>query len=102
MAVGSNSAEIAEKLFISDKTVSKWENGKGYPDISLLESIAKVFDVSVTELMSGKTVSNINQSGNMMRSKFYICPVCGNVELNHTSDRCPICGIPGASFKVVE
>ncbi|HJJ64061.1 MAG TPA: rubrerythrin family protein [Methanocorpusculum sp.] len=32
----------------------------------------------------------------------YLCPVCGNVELNHTSDRCPICGIPGASFKVVE
>ncbi len=32
----------------------------------------------------------------------YLCPVCGNVEINHTSDRCPICGIPGASFKVVE
>lgn len=32
----------------------------------------------------------------------YLCPVCGNIEINHTSERCPICGIPGASFKVVE
>ncbi len=72
-------AELAEKLFISDKTVSKWENGKGYPDISLLEPLAKVFEVSVTELLSGKTVSNVNVSANMLRSKFYVCPVCGNV-----------------------
>jgi len=72
-------AELAEKLYVSDKTVSKWENGKGYPDISLLEPIAKVLDVSVTELLSGRAVSNINVSANMMRSKFYVCPVCGNV-----------------------
>ena len=72
-------AELAEKLFISDKTVSKWENAKGYPDISLLEPIAKVFGISITELLSGKPVHNINVSANMLRSKFYVCPVCGNV-----------------------
>lgn len=71
-------AELAEKLFISDKTVSKWENGKGYPDISLLEPIAGVFCISVAELISGKTVNNVNVSANMLRSKFYVCPVCGN------------------------
>ena len=72
-------AELAEKLFVSDKTVSKWENGKGYPDVSLLEPIAKIFGVSVAELLAGKAVSNVNVSGNMLRSKFYVCPVCGNV-----------------------
>jgi len=76
---GLTQAELAEKLFISDKTVSKWENGKGYPDITLLEPIAKVFGISIAELMSGKAVSNVNVSSNMMRSKFYVCPVCGNV-----------------------
>ena len=76
---GMTQAELAEKLFVSDKAVSKWENGKGYPDISLLESIAEVFGVSVTELLSGKAVQNTNVSGNMLRSKFYVCPVCGNV-----------------------
>lgn len=71
-------AELAEKLFVSDKTVSKWENGKGYPDISLLEPIARIFDISVSELLSGKAVQNVNVSANMLRSKFYVCPVCGN------------------------
>lgn len=72
-------AELAEKLNVSDKTISKWETGKGYPDITLLEPIANVFGVSVTELISGNAVSNRNVSGNMKRSKFYVCPVCGNV-----------------------
>jgi len=70
--------ELAERLNVSDKTVSKWETAKGYPDISLLEPIAKVFGISVTELISGNAVSNVNVSANMMRSKFYVCPVCGN------------------------
>lgn len=71
-------AELAEKLCVSDKAVSKWETGKGYPDISLLEPIAKAFHVSITELISGNAVSNGNVSANMMRSRFYVCPVCGN------------------------
>lgn len=41
--------ELAEKLNVSDKTISKWETAKGYPDISLLEPIAEVFKISVTE-----------------------------------------------------
>ena len=72
-------AKLAEKLNVSDKTVSKWETAKGYPDISLLEPIAKVLEISVTELISGNMISNVNVSANMQRSKFYTCPVCGNV-----------------------
>lgn len=72
-------AELAALLHVSDKTVSKWENAKGYPDTSLLESIAGVFGISVAELLSGKAISNVNISANMMRSRFYVCPVCGNV-----------------------
>ncbi len=70
--------ELAEKLCVSDKTISKWETAKGYPDITLLDPIAKVFGVSVAELMSGNAVNNVNVSANMLRSKFYVCPVCGN------------------------
>ena len=72
-------AELAQKLYVTDKTVSKWESGKGFPDLSLMESIAKVFGVSVSELLSGNLVSNINISANMLKSKFSVCPVCGNV-----------------------
>ena len=71
--------QLADKLGVSDKTVSKWETAKGYPDITLLEPIAEAFGVSVTELISGNTVHNENVSSNMLRSKFYICPVCGNI-----------------------
>ena len=72
-------ARLAEKLGVSDKTVSKWETAKGYPDITLLEPIAEAFRISVTELISGNTVYNSNVSANMLRSRFYVCPVCGNV-----------------------
>ena len=71
--------QLAQKLDVSDKTVSKWETGKGYPDITLLEPIADAFGISVTELISGNRIRNRNVSANMMRSRFYVCPVCGNV-----------------------
>lgn len=72
-------AQLAEKLGVTDKTVSKWETGKGYPDITLLEPIADAFRVSLAELLSGELVKNRNVSANMLRSKFYVCPICGNV-----------------------
>ena len=75
---GYTQAALAERLGVSDKAISKWETGKGYPDISLLEPLANVFEVSITELISGNEVSNVNVSANMLRSKFYVCPVCGN------------------------
>ena len=71
--------QLAEKLNVSEKTVSKWERFRGFPDISLLEPIAKTFKISVTELISGNAIRNENISANMLRSKFYVCPVCGNV-----------------------
>jgi len=76
---GLTQAELAARLAVSDKTVSKWETGRGYPDISLLEPLSGVFGISISELLSGNTVCNRNVSANMLRSKFYICPVCGNI-----------------------
>ena len=77
-ARGLTQAELAGQLFVSDKAVSKWENGKGYPDISLLEPLAQALGVSIAELLSGRAVLNANVSANMLRSVFYVCPVCGN------------------------
>ena len=76
---GMTQAELAECLSVSDKTISKWETAKGYPDISLLEPLANVFGVSITELISGSAVNNVNISANMLRTNFYVCPVCGNI-----------------------
>ena len=65
-------AKLAEKLSVTDKSISKWETGKGYPDISLLESLAKELNVSITELIAGNAVSNANVSANMLRSKLCV------------------------------
>ena len=72
-------ADLADKLQVSDKAISKWETDKGYPDITLLEPLAQALGVSITELISGNTVVNTNVSANMTRCKFHVCPVCGNV-----------------------
>ena len=79
---------LAQTLGVSDKTISKWETGKGYPDISLLEPLAAALDISVAELLSGDYVTNQNKMGNMLRSVFYVCPVCGNVI--HTLGKCVV------------
>ena len=71
--------ELAEKLFVSSKAVSKWETGQGFPDVSLIEPLAKALGISVIELLSGEDIRNINRASNMNRCKFYVCPVCGNV-----------------------
>ena len=47
-------ANFARQLHVSEKTVSKWENGNGLPDTGLLLTICEIFDVSVNELLSGE------------------------------------------------
>ncbi len=76
---GLTQLELAERLCVSSKAVSKWETAKGLPDITLIEPLAKALGVSVMELMSGDAVTNKNVSSNILRSKFYVCPVCNNV-----------------------
>ena len=76
---GLTQEELAKRIFVSGKAVSKWETGKGYPDISLLEPLAAALGISVIELLSGQHVRNRNRAANMARGKWYVCPVCGNV-----------------------
>ena len=71
--------ELAERIFVSGKAVSKWETGRGFPDVSLLEPLAAALDISVIELLSGEDVRNRNRAADMLRCRFYVCPVCGNV-----------------------
>lgn len=72
-------AELAQQISVSSKTVSKWETAKGLPDITLLQPLAQALGVSVIELMDGEHITNRNRSANLLRSKFHVCPVCGNI-----------------------
>lgn len=76
---GLTQEELAQRINVTGKAVSKWEMGRGYPDISLLEPLSSALGISVAELLSGEAVQNSNRSANINRGKFYICPVCGNV-----------------------
>ena len=86
-------AELAEELCVSDKTVSKWETGRGFPDVSLLEPLGKALHISVAELLCGQAVVNTNRASNMLKSRFYVCPVCGNVLFARGDALISCCGI---------
>lgn len=85
--------ELADRIGVSAKTVSKWETAKGLPDVTLLEPLAKALNISVIELMNGEQITNHNVSGNMLRSKFYVCPVCGNMIHSMGNSLISCCGI---------
>jgi len=95
-------SDLAERIGVSGKTVSKWETGKGLPDISLLQPLAGALGISIIELMNGELISNRNVSGNMLRCKFYVCPICGNV-IQSTGDAVvSCCGITLPSLETEE
>ena len=85
--------ELAEKVCVSSKAVSKWETGRGLPDVSLLQPLAEALGISVIELFSGDAVQNRNRSANMAKAVFYVCPVCGNVMLTRGEALISCCGI---------
>ena len=71
--------QLAERMNISDKTVSKWERGLGCPDVSLLSDLSKIFNVDLERLLLGELDINEISGGNMKKINFYICPNCGNM-----------------------
>ena len=85
--------QLAGKLGVTDKAISKWETGRGYPDIALVEPLAEALGVSVIELFSGEDVTNTNRSFNMMRTKLYVCPICGNMIVSAGETVASCCGV---------
>ena len=90
---GMTQAELAERVRVSDKAVSKWETGRGFPDVSLLEPLGQALHVSVPELLCGQAVVNGNRASNMLKSCFHVCPVCGNVLFSRGEAVISCCGI---------
>ena len=101
-AKGLTQAELAGTLSVCAKTISKWETAKGLPDISLLEPLAAALGVSVLELMQGEPIINRNRAANLLRSKLYVCPLCGNVL--HATGQAVVscCGITLPALNIAE
>ena len=67
---GMTQAELAQQLHITDKTVSKWDRGKGAPDVSLLADLSAVFQVDLEKLLAGELEVNQPVIGNMRKLRF--------------------------------
>lgn len=86
-------SKLAQLLNVSDKTISKWETGRGYPDITFLEPLSKFLKVSILELLSGNEIINNNKNSNLKKSQFYTCPICGNVIFSVGNTLISCCGL---------
>ncbi|MGN1059073.1 MAG: helix-turn-helix domain-containing protein [Clostridia bacterium] len=76
---GMTQKQLADRLHLSDKTVSKWERGLGCPDVSLLTELSAILEVNISEMLSGGLSGNRPVSGNMKRVYYFVCPSCGSV-----------------------
>ena len=61
-ALNLTQAKLAEKIYVSEKTISKWENGKGIPDTNSLPKLCEVLGVSITELLNGEKIVESNEN----------------------------------------
>lgn len=84
--------QLAEKLCISDKAISKWERGIGCPDVSLLPSLSEILGVDLERLLSGDLNTNELARGNMKKIHFFVCPSCGNLIISLTDTTISCCG----------
>lgn len=100
-AKGLTQKDIADKLGIMPKTVSKWETGHGFPDVSTLSALADILGVSERSILSGELIKNIGKAVNMKRTKFYVCRHCGSIMQGTGNSQVICCGMPVNELKAV-
>ncbi|MEG0036022.1 MAG: helix-turn-helix domain-containing protein [Oscillospiraceae bacterium] len=83
---------LAEKMAVSDKTISKWERGLGCPDVTLLPILARLLGVGMERLLDGELAPNDFVGGNMKKAKYFVCPDCGNVTVCTGNAAVSCCG----------
>lgn len=89
---GLTQQQLADRLQISNKTVSKWERGLGCPDVALWDGLAAVLGADVVKLLQGELCPNKPDVGRLDRARFYVCPVCGNILVSTGDASIACCG----------
>lgn len=89
---GLTQKQLADKMGLSDKTISKWERGLGCPDVSVLSELAQIFAVPVEQILSGDLETKAQDAGNLKKMRFYVCPQCGNLLTATTTAEITCCG----------
>lgn len=73
--------QLAEELFVSRTAISKWESGKGYPNINSLKSISKLFSISIDNLLSGEELISLAEDENRTNIKKLFSLIYGVLDL---------------------
>ena len=89
---GLTQKQVADRLHITNKTISKWECGLGCPDASLWEKLAEVLGADILKLLQGELNPNRPDAGRMDRLQFYVCPSCGNILTSTGAASIACCG----------
>ena len=84
--------EIADRMNISDKTISKWERGMGCPDVTLLGDLSNILGVNIEKILLGNLEEKNTDGGNMKHIKFYVCKNCTNVITSTSEAEVSCCG----------
>jgi transcriptional regulator with XRE-family HTH domain len=79
---GMTQEELAEALFVSRTAVSKWESGRGYPNIESLKAISKFFGVTVDQLLSGEELLTISEEDNKKKENHFRDLVFGLLDIS--------------------
>lgn len=90
--LGLTQAELAERLGVTDKAVSKWERGQGCPDVSLLPGLSELTGIQIGQLLAGDASPSRPDGGNMKRLRFFVCPHCGGVFTASKNGEIGCCG----------
>ena len=89
---GLTQRHIAQQLGVTEQAVSRWERGIGLPDPALICDLAQSLGVNADTLLSGRIAENDKDVGNMKKTKFYVCPVCGNILTSAADAQITCCG----------
>ncbi len=76
---GLSEQDLADRLNLDSDLISRWEEGMALPDISLLEPLSKALETSLDRMLDGAEVVRTNRGIDVNESRFYVCPVCGNI-----------------------
>lgn len=89
---GLTQRQVADKLNISNKTVSKWECGLGCPDVTLWDELSTVLGADILRLLQGELNPNRPDVGKIREARFYVCPICGNILVSTGDATISCCG----------
>lgn len=84
-------SQLGLALGVSGKAVSKWETGRGAPEVDSLPQLAKRLELDLTALLEGQEEQK-TMNGNFKKMQFYICPKCGNMMLSAEAGEYSCCG----------